>query len=192
MVVSEADNGTETKGKGLDDERDDEDEGYGYYLGARAIIYALLHHPSTRSGGKSSYSFFPQALNSSEESKDNTKKRRDEQGARGNVPVLVLHTPSVPQWQLRRLERDGATLVPTEPLAANWITKGLGSSRWNAVMAKMRLWELEGWDKVCFIDNDMLITAPLGMLPRFLNFVIWRCMDRSLHTVVQDLSAVLC
>lgn len=145
--------------QGLRSIRENDDEGYGYYLGARIIVYSLLHHPSTRSGQQRSSNFYARSVNASR----HDDASLSQQSKLGDVPVLVLHTPSVPEYQLRRLERDGATLVPTPPLAANWVSEGLGSARWNAVLAKLRLWEMEGWDKICFIDSDTLITAPLGI-----------------------------
>ncbi|KAL9052176.1 MAG: hypothetical protein Q9162_005571 [Coniocarpon cinnabarinum] len=113
---------------------DDEPEGTSYYLSTRVLLYSLLHSPRSASH------------------RNHT------------IPVLVLHTPNVPRWQLARLEKDGAVLVPVAPIAHKWIMKGLGSPRWAAVLAKLRLWELEEFDKVCFIDADTLVWKTLDMV----------------------------
>lgn len=125
--------------EGEDDDAD-VDPANGYYLGVRTLLYALMHQPSTKS-------------------RDSTRHDKPE--------FIVLHTAAVPRSQLRRLQKDGATLIRTEPLAASWITQGMGSERWGAVLDKLRLWELDGtdgaprYDKICFIDADHLVTGPL-------------------------------
>ena len=106
-------------------------EGSDYYLSTRVLLYSLLHSPRSASH------------------RNHT------------IPVLVLHTPNVPPWQLDRLEKDGAQLVQVEPIANQWILDGLGDKRWAAVLAKLRLWELESFDKVCFVDADTLVWKTL-------------------------------
>ncbi|KAH8880884.1 nucleotide-diphospho-sugar transferase [Thozetella sp. PMI_491] len=76
------------------------------------------------------------------------------------IPVLVLVTPSVSAAKKARLEADGATVLQVEPVPLpSWIN--LGSDRWKDSATKLRLFALTEYDKICFIDADHLITAPL-------------------------------
>lgn len=80
-------------------------------------------------------------------------------GTNNSIPFLVLCTPSVSPRKRARLAADGATVILVEPLNAGWIHPG--SPRWVDVLAKLRLLELTQYKKICFIDADTLVTAPL-------------------------------
>jgi alpha-N-acetylglucosamine transferase len=79
--------------------------------------------------------------------------------SRSGIPFLVLLTSSVPQSQLDRLTKDGATIVPVETLRTDWIVPQ--ASRWADVMAKLRLWQLTTYSKILFLDADSIITQCL-------------------------------
>lgn len=77
-----------------------------------------------------------------------------------SIPFVVVCTPEVTERKRARLAADGATVVVMEKLEhPNWLTPG--SSRWKDVMAKLRLFELTQYRKICFIDADHLVTARL-------------------------------
>lgn len=100
----------------------------GYLLGARHLVYSLLHHPTTKST-------YP-------------------------IPFIVLITPFVSAAKRARLEADGATIIVADPIPLpKWIKPG--SSRWKDVATKIRLFALTDYDKICFIDADQLVMAPL-------------------------------
>ncbi|PNS17692.1 hypothetical protein CAC42_3087 [Sphaceloma murrayae] len=76
-----------------------------------------------------------------------------------SIPFVILTTPDVAPWKIARLRADGATVVPVAKVDNGWIRAA--DPRWRDVMTKLRLWELEGYDKVCFMDGDTLITRRL-------------------------------
>lgn len=104
---------------------DDTDDGY--FIGARVMIYQLLHSKSA--------------------------------GTNASIPVIVLCTKEVSPRKRARLEADGATVVLVDKLRVDWVTPGV--ERWQDVLTKLRLFELTQYQKICFIDADVLITAPL-------------------------------
>lgn len=76
-----------------------------------------------------------------------------------SIPFLVIVTSDVSAHKRARLAADGATVVLVERLRADWVHPA--SERWRDVMVKIRLFQLTQYEKICFIDADMLITAPL-------------------------------
>ena len=80
-------------------------------------------------------------------------------GTNNSIPFLVLCTLDVSKRKRDRLKKDGATIVVVEKLQADWVHPG--TARWVDVLAKLRLFQLTEYSKICFIDADMLVTAPL-------------------------------
>ncbi|KAK4615966.1 hypothetical protein CLAFUW4_10100 [Fulvia fulva] len=80
-------------------------------------------------------------------------------GTNNSIPFLVLCTRDVSKRKRDRLKRDGATIVLVERLDPGWVASGI--DRWKDVMTKLRLFQLVEYSKICFIDADVLITAPL-------------------------------
>jgi len=76
-----------------------------------------------------------------------------------SIPFLVLVTSDVSQRKRARLAQDGATVILTDKLDADWVKPG--AERWRDVLAKLRLFQLTAYKKICFIDADMLVTRPL-------------------------------
>lgn len=76
-----------------------------------------------------------------------------------SIPLLVLVTPDVAPVKRDRLARDGATVIVADTLRADWVVPG--SDRWRDVLTKLRLFQLTQYKKICFIDADHLVTAPL-------------------------------
>ncbi|KAI9668180.1 MAG: hypothetical protein M1821_001000 [Bathelium mastoideum] len=80
-------------------------------------------------------------------------------GTNGSIPFLVLVTDDVSARKRATLAREGATIVPVAKLNASWVQPG--AARWRDVLAKLRLFELVGYAKICFLDADTLVTARL-------------------------------
>jgi alpha-N-acetylglucosamine transferase len=76
------------------------------------------------------------------------------------IPFIVLAMPSVSAGKRARLQADGAIVIEVVPIPLpKWIQPG--SPRWKDMATKLRLVELEEYDKICYIDADHLVTAPL-------------------------------
>ena len=76
------------------------------------------------------------------------------------IPFLVLCTPDVSARKRDRLTRDGATVAVVEKLVQSWVHPKL--QRWRDVMAKLRLFELTQWRKICFLDADTLVMEDIS------------------------------
>lgn len=76
-----------------------------------------------------------------------------------SIPFLVLVTPEVAAHKRDRLARDGATVIVADTIRAGWVVPN--SERWKDVLAKLRLFQLTQYKKICFIDADHLVTGPL-------------------------------
>ncbi|CAK3850620.1 Hypothetical predicted protein [Lecanosticta acicola] len=80
-------------------------------------------------------------------------------GTNNSIPFLVLCTRDVSLRKRTILKSEGATIVLVEKLDNGWVQQG--NPRWQDVMTKLRLFQLTQYSKICFIDADMLVTAPL-------------------------------
>ena len=125
----------------------------GYFTATRVLAFSLLHYDLTR--------------------------------VRRPIPFLVLHTRKVSSQKLERLKADGATLVPAHDitgddrkvfnsksnvidldtsLTPDWIHDLLGSEPWHDVLAKLKLFTLTQYEKICFIDADTLINERIDAI----------------------------
>ncbi|KAI9728938.1 MAG: hypothetical protein M1828_000023 [Chrysothrix sp. TS-e1954] len=75
------------------------------------------------------------------------------------IPFIVLVTKDVSHRKRARLAADGAQVVEVAKLGASWVEPG--DERFRDVFAKLRLLQMTKYKKICFIDADMLVTAPL-------------------------------
>ncbi|EMC91306.1 glycosyltransferase family 8 protein, partial [Baudoinia panamericana UAMH 10762] len=80
-------------------------------------------------------------------------------GTNNSIPFLVLCTEDVKRSKRVRLKKDGATVIIVEKVESDWAKTG--TPRWRDNLAKLRLWQLTEYSKICFIDADNLITKPL-------------------------------
>jgi alpha-N-acetylglucosamine transferase len=115
---------------GNEDDGDDEDW---YYVGARTLVYQLLHAPSTR-----------------------LKQPQSTQP----IPVVIMVTKDVRESKRKRLEADGATLFEIEVVEHDF---DIGEPRYAQVLTKLRLFDSEimPYEKVFLMDTDMVITRPI-------------------------------
>jgi alpha-N-acetylglucosamine transferase len=77
------------------------------------------------------------------------------------VPLLVLVTPEVAENKRRMLTKEGATIIPVEPIAADWVTSGIESGNWKSVLSKLQLWTLTDYDRILLLDSDTLLITSL-------------------------------
>ncbi|KAF2156873.1 glycosyltransferase family 8 protein [Myriangium duriaei CBS 260.36] len=79
-----------------------------------------------------------------------------------SIPFLILVTPDVSASKCARLTADGATVIPIDKLNAAWVKPG--QERWRDVLAKLRLWQLSDYSRVCFLDSDTLVTRRMDQV----------------------------
>lgn len=76
------------------------------------------------------------------------------------IPLLVLTTEATDEYKIDRLRREGAIVVQTTKITTpHWLHPG--DIRYTDVLTKLRLWQLTSYDKICFIDADIMLTEPL-------------------------------
>lgn len=81
---------------------------------------------------------------------------------KSSIPLVIMVTKFVSEKKRNRLRKDGAIVVEVEDLRAEWIYKSqFHNPRYGDVMTKLRAWELTQFELLCFIDIDMVVTAPL-------------------------------
>lgn len=74
--------------------------------------------------------------------------------------LVVLVTPQVSEAKRQRLRADGASVIEVHPLeTASWVV--INNNQWADVLSKLRLWELTQYDRVCFLDADVVLTRSL-------------------------------
>lgn len=80
--------------------------------------------------------------------------------SRKPFPLLVLATEDVEEYKIARLQQEDAYVVRTEKISPpHWLKPG--DLRYSDVLTKLRLWQLTAFTKICFIDADVMIAAPI-------------------------------
>jgi len=75
-----------------------------------------------------------------------------------SLPFIVVCS-EVSERKRRRLEKDGAIVVEVEKIPdPEWLKT---RQQWQGVMTKLRVFQQEQYEKLLFIDADMLIVRPL-------------------------------
>ncbi len=72
-----------------------------------------------------------------------------------SIPFVVLVTPDVAESKVERLRKDGATVKVVEKIKQEWMKPGM--PRWRDMLSKLRMFELTQYEKILFLDSDMLI-----------------------------------
>ncbi|EME88017.1 glycosyltransferase family 8 protein [Pseudocercospora fijiensis CIRAD86] len=75
---------------------------------------------------------------------------------RNEIPFIVLVNEGVSEAKRERLRRDGAIIWEADPVDPKWIKTEV--STWQAVLTKLRLWELTQFERICFLDGDTVLT----------------------------------
>ena len=79
---------------------------------------------------------------------------------RKGISYVVVITKSVPLLEVERLKKDGAIVVAVESQpTGEWFH--LDRVRWNDVMTKLRLRQLEQYDRIESLDVDSALNGPL-------------------------------
>lgn len=81
------------------------------------------------------------------------------------IPFIVLVTPTVPQIRRDRLTADGCTVIEVSPISIPWMDSE-ASGRWRDVATKLHLVNMTAYERIAFIDADMLLRLPLDDLFR--------------------------
>lgn len=77
-----------------------------------------------------------------------------------DITFLVLCSSSLPVAQKRQLQRDGAFVVEVDDVPVNWWIYS-GVRRWKEQFTKLRIFEMTEYQRVLYLDADILIMAPL-------------------------------
>jgi alpha-N-acetylglucosamine transferase len=80
---------------------------------------------------------------------------------RMNIPFLVITPPHVPDSIMKLLVSEGATVIQVENLVPETWKPAPGQARWIDQFTKLRLFELTDYDRILYMDNDMLVTKCL-------------------------------
>ncbi|KAJ5975102.1 hypothetical protein N7481_008809 [Penicillium waksmanii] len=113
-----------------DDDYDDDT----YFVGARTLVYQLLHAPTTR---------FTDPIETDP------------------IPVILLVTKDVSESKRKRLEADGATVIEIEAIDASWAN---GRYKQVLTKLRLFDPELLPYEKVFVMDTDMVITRPIDAI----------------------------
>ncbi|KAH8687567.1 nucleotide-diphospho-sugar transferase [Tricladium varicosporioides] len=76
-----------------------------------------------------------------------------------NIPLVVLVTPDVAPWKIQQLKKEGAKIITVQKLDSSWIDPL--ADRWRNVLVKLRLFELEKYDRILFLDADTFLLKPI-------------------------------
>ena len=76
-----------------------------------------------------------------------------------NSTPFVVICSEVSERKRKRLEKDGATVVEVEKISNPYWVKT--RQQYEGVMTKLRVFEQEQYEKILYIDADMLIVRPL-------------------------------
>ncbi|CDR99895.1 uncharacterized protein SPSC_02094 [Sporisorium scitamineum] len=80
------------------------------------------------------------------------------------APFIVMTTPAISQAKIDRLKKDGATIFNiTEPLVPK-LYHSVNQNRYQDVWSKLLIWKWTQYERVLFIDNDMILSKPLDDL----------------------------
>ncbi|KAF2474224.1 nucleotide-diphospho-sugar transferase [Lindgomyces ingoldianus] len=78
------------------------------------------------------------------------------------IDVVVVVTPDVSESRRERLRKDGAIVRPIDFVHGKndkWLHPK--EDRWNDIMSKLRVWEMEEYSRILMLDGDMILQHPL-------------------------------
>jgi alpha-N-acetylglucosamine transferase len=78
-----------------------------------------------------------------------------------DIPFLVLVPPHITEYKRQVLRAEGATVVPIELLVPKNNTLNPSNTRWVDQFCKIRLFEMLQYDRILYLDTDMLLTKSL-------------------------------
>ncbi|KAF2197469.1 nucleotide-diphospho-sugar transferase [Delitschia confertaspora ATCC 74209] len=83
-----------------------------------------------------------------------------------DISFLVCCTSTVPESQKAQLKKDGATVVEVTDVPTSWWIS-TGVTRWRDQFTKLRLFQMEEYSRILFIDADTMIMSDIS--PIFLD-----------------------
>ncbi|QIX00372.1 hypothetical protein AMS68_005889 [Peltaster fructicola] len=78
-----------------------------------------------------------------------------------DVPFIVLAVNGTSQAKKDRLRRDGATILEIDSVPLPSWMHAMSNPAWTNIFDKLRMWELTQFERVIFVDADVLLTKPL-------------------------------
>ncbi|KAI9761307.1 MAG: hypothetical protein M4579_001097 [Chaenotheca gracillima] len=73
-----------------------------------------------------------------------------------SIPFVVMVTEDVEKFKVERLKRDGAIVIKIDKIFSEWIIPK--EERWADMLTKLRMFQLTQFDRIMYLDSDMLIT----------------------------------
>jgi alpha-N-acetylglucosamine transferase len=86
---------------------------------------------------------------------------RPETRTRKNIPFLIIVPPHVSERKIKILRDEGATVLVVDYLLPDSWKPDPGVGRWIDQFTKLRLFEQTQYERIAYMDNDMLVTRPL-------------------------------
>ena len=78
------------------------------------------------------------------------------------IPFVVVCTPGVRESKKKRLEEDGAIIIMVDFVQnPEWMDRAGVNKRWEALMSKLRIIQLTQFEKILFLDSDVLVVDRL-------------------------------
>jgi alpha-N-acetylglucosamine transferase len=77
------------------------------------------------------------------------------------IPFIVLVPPHVAEGKRKILAAEGAVVIEVQPLEpdVNWVIPG--KQRYIDQFTKLRIFEQQQYERILYVDGDMLLTRPL-------------------------------
>ncbi|TLD37730.1 Copper-transporting ATPase [Venturia nashicola] len=78
-----------------------------------------------------------------------------------NIPLLILVAPHVSEYKRQVLVGEGATIVPVELFLPENNTFSPADARYRDQFCKIRLFAMTQYDRILYMDTDMLLTKSI-------------------------------
>jgi alpha-N-acetylglucosamine transferase len=78
-----------------------------------------------------------------------------------SIPFIVMVPTSMRQSKRDRLVRDGAIVIEVQDVEPRRWMDNITAPRYRNQFTKLRVFEMEEWDRILYIDSDMLVTQRL-------------------------------
>ncbi|QDS73104.1 hypothetical protein FKW77_000723 [Venturia effusa] len=78
-----------------------------------------------------------------------------------DIPLLILVPPHVSEYKKQVLADEGATIVPVDLLPPTNNSFSPADSRYQDQFCKIRLFEMREYDRILYMDTDMLLTKSM-------------------------------
>lgn len=79
-----------------------------------------------------------------------------------SIPFIVICTDDVKDSKIQRLRSDGATVIIVEKIRQEWMKSA--TLRWRDILSKLHMLKLIQYEKLLFLDSDMLIAKRMDTI----------------------------